>query len=134
MPYNSECAEACALDAVACRYSVDLLLHLVTGQDFAHHRGEFEAFTAAIQTGSQSPIPLREIVGTMLATFALEESRCSGRPVTVKELLGHATINTTMRYAHSNHEAKARAVAKLPTCDTPVTVVPRKAKKAKTAL
>jgi hypothetical protein len=54
--------------------------------------------------------------------------------VTVKELLGHATINTTMRYAHSNHEAKVRAAAKLPACDTPVTGVPRKAKKAKTAL
>ena len=31
------------------------------------HRGEFEAFVAAIQTGSVSPIPLREIVSTMLA-------------------------------------------------------------------
>jgi predicted dehydrogenase/threonine dehydrogenase-like Zn-dependent dehydrogenase len=50
------------------------------------HRGEFEAFVRAIQTGSESPIPFREIVGTMLATFALEESRCLGRPVTVRKL------------------------------------------------
>lgn len=70
---------------------------------------------------------------TLRHTFASRLTRNGVDLVTVKELLGHATINTTMRYAHSNHEAKARAVAKLPTCDTPVTVVPRKAKKAKTA-
>jgi len=51
----------------------------------------------------------------------------------VKELLGHSTINTTMRYAHSNHDTKARAVAKLPTSDKVVTQVPRKAKKPKAA-
>jgi site-specific recombinase XerD len=33
--------------------------------------------------------------------------------VTVKELLGHASIKTTMRYAHSNEDAKRRAVKKL---------------------
>jgi integrase len=35
--------------------------------------------------------------------------------VTVKELLGHADIKTTMRYAHSNDDAKRRAVQKLET-------------------
>jgi predicted dehydrogenase/threonine dehydrogenase-like Zn-dependent dehydrogenase len=50
------------------------------------HRGEFEAFIAGIQTGSESPIPFHQIVETMLATFALEESRCLGRPVTVREI------------------------------------------------
>ena len=50
------------------------------------HRGEFEAFVTAILTGSTSPIPLREIVNTMLTTFALEESRCIGRPVSVKKM------------------------------------------------
>jgi predicted dehydrogenase len=50
------------------------------------HRGEFEAFVQAIQTGSQSPTPFRKIVDTMLATFALEESRCLGKPVTVTNL------------------------------------------------
>jgi integrase len=53
--------------------------------------------------------------------------------VTVKELLGHSTINMTMRYVHSNHETKARAVAHLPTWVESVSVVPRKAKKAKAA-
>jgi integrase len=70
---------------------------------------------------------------TLRHTFASRLTRSGVDLVTVKELLGHATINTTMRYAHSNHEAKARAVAKLPTCDMPVTVVPRKAKKAEAA-
>jgi predicted dehydrogenase/threonine dehydrogenase-like Zn-dependent dehydrogenase len=45
------------------------------------HRGELEAFVSAIQTGAESPIPFREIVTTMRATFALEQSRCSGHPV-----------------------------------------------------
>ena len=50
------------------------------------HRLEFEAFVTAIQTGAQSPIPFREVVSTMLTTFALEESRCLGQPVAVKEI------------------------------------------------
>ncbi|MGC2368205.1 MAG: bi-domain-containing oxidoreductase [Candidatus Sulfotelmatobacter sp.] len=50
------------------------------------HRGECEAFVRAIQIGLESPIPFHEIVDTMLATFALEESRCLGRPVTVRKL------------------------------------------------
>ena len=48
------------------------------------HRREWQAFVAAIQTGAESPIPFREIVTTMLATFALQESRCLGQPVTVR--------------------------------------------------
>jgi predicted dehydrogenase/threonine dehydrogenase-like Zn-dependent dehydrogenase len=47
------------------------------------HRGEWQAFVKAIQTGAESPIPFREVVSTMLTTFALEESRCLGRPVAV---------------------------------------------------
>lgn len=71
---------------------------------------------------------------TLRHTFASRLTRSGVDLVTVKELLGHATINTTMRYAHSNREAKAQAVAKLPTCDKTVTVVPPKAKKPKTAV
>lgn len=47
------------------------------------HLGEWEAFATAIQTGAESPIPFREVVNTMLATFALEQSRCLGQPVVV---------------------------------------------------
>jgi predicted dehydrogenase len=50
------------------------------------HRGEWEAFVKAIQTGAESPIPLREVVTTMLTTFALEESRSAGKPVVTSEL------------------------------------------------
>ncbi len=47
------------------------------------HRGEWEAFVTAIQSGAESPLPFLEVVSTMRATFALEESRCLGQPVAV---------------------------------------------------
>jgi predicted dehydrogenase/threonine dehydrogenase-like Zn-dependent dehydrogenase len=47
------------------------------------HRSEWDAFITAIQNGAESPIPFRDVVSTMLATFALEQSRCLGRPVAV---------------------------------------------------
>ena len=31
----------------------------------------------------------------------------------MKELLGHSDVKTTLRYAHTNREAKRRAVARL---------------------
>jgi integrase len=70
---------------------------------------------------------------TLRHTFASRLTRSGVDLVTVKELLGHSTINTFMPYAHSNHDTKARAVAKLPTSDKVVTQVPRKAKKPKAA-
>jgi predicted dehydrogenase/threonine dehydrogenase-like Zn-dependent dehydrogenase len=48
------------------------------------HRGEWEAFVAAVRTGGDSPLPLAEIVTTMLATFALEESRSSGEVISIR--------------------------------------------------
>jgi integrase len=54
---------------------------------------------------------------TQLLSSASQTAR--GYP-TVKELLGHSTITTTMRYAHTNHDAKARAVAKLGRVTVPV--------------
>jgi len=52
--------------------------------------------------------------------------------VTVKELLGHSTmtVTVTMRYAHSNHDTKLRAVSQLKSGDKVLTVTPRKWKKA----
>jgi integrase len=46
-------------------------------------------------------------------TFASRMTRDGVDIVTVKELLGHADVKTTMRYAHSNDDAKRRAVQRL---------------------
>ena len=62
--------------------------------------------------------------------FASRLTRSGVDIVTVKELLGHANITVTMRYAHSNDEAKRRAVERLGSGDKVVTVVPRRAKVA----
>jgi predicted dehydrogenase/threonine dehydrogenase-like Zn-dependent dehydrogenase len=59
------------------------------------HRGEWQAFITAIQGGKESPISFREVVSTMLATFALEESRCLGQPVTVRQLRRDDRIQDT---------------------------------------
>jgi predicted dehydrogenase/threonine dehydrogenase-like Zn-dependent dehydrogenase len=50
------------------------------------HRGEWEEFVSALRAGGESPIPLQQIVNTMMTTFALEESRTSGQPVAVESL------------------------------------------------
>ena len=42
--------------------------------------------------------------------FAFRDPRSHPDLVTVKELLGHASITTTMRYAHTNRGAKKQAV------------------------
>ncbi len=67
---------------------------------------------------------------TFQHTFASRLTRNGADLVIVKELLGHSTIVVTMRYAHSNDEAKRRAISKLPTSDKIVTIVPRAWKKA----
>src|ERR1700751_3937380 len=67
---------------------------------------------------------------TFRHTFASRLTRNGADLVTVKELLGHSTVTVTMRYAHSNEEAKRRALIRLPTSDKVVTVVPRAGKKA----
>jgi integrase len=46
-------------------------------------------------------------------TFASRLTRDGVDIVTVKELLGHSNISATMRYAHSNDEAKRRAAQRL---------------------
>ncbi len=47
------------------------------------HRGEWEAFAAAIRAGAEAPIPFHEIVTSTLATLRVAESRSSGQPVAV---------------------------------------------------
>ena len=48
-------------------------------------------------------------------TFASRLTRGGVDIVTVKDLLGHSNISTTLRYAHSNDDAKRRAVEGLVT-------------------
>jgi integrase len=50
---------------------------------------------------------------TFRHTFASRLNGNGADLVTVKELLGHAHIKTTMRYAHTNREAKTKAVRRL---------------------
>ena len=59
------------------------------------HAGEWEAFVAAIKIGAESPIRLGDVVKTMLATFALEESRTSGKPVVIRELRRNVDVLDT---------------------------------------
>jgi predicted dehydrogenase/threonine dehydrogenase-like Zn-dependent dehydrogenase len=47
------------------------------------HRGEWKAFVDAMRSGADSPLSLAEIATTMLATFALEESRSSGQTISL---------------------------------------------------
>jgi site-specific recombinase XerD len=63
-------------------------------------------------------------------TFASRLTRDGVDIITVKELLGHSNISTTMRYAHSNDDAKRRAVNRLANSDNVVAIVPRTAKMA----
>jgi integrase len=63
-------------------------------------------------------------------TFASRLTRDGVDIVTVKELLGHSNVSTTMRYAHSNDDAKRRAVQRLGSSDKMVAIVPRRAKVA----
>jgi integrase len=48
---------------------------------------------------------------TFRHTFASRLNSNGADLVTVKDLLGHSDIKTTMRYPHTNREAKRRAVA-----------------------
>jgi predicted dehydrogenase len=50
------------------------------------HRGEWQAFSAAIRAGEDSPLPFDEIMTTMLATFALDESRATGQSLSIREV------------------------------------------------
>jgi predicted dehydrogenase len=59
------------------------------------HRGELEAFAAAVCGRGELPIPFDEIVSTTLATLRAIESRTSGQPVevdTVEFLSSHLQL------------------------------------------
>lgn len=96
----------------------------MTGDKFKDVKG---ALAAAVKRSG-----LNKVTWHMFRhTFASRLTRDGVDIVTVKELLGHANISTTMRYAHSNDDAKRRAVERLNgTGNKVVAIVPRKTKVA----
>jgi site-specific recombinase XerD len=93
----------------------------VTGDKFKDVKG---ALAAAVKRAG-----LGKIVWHMFChTFASRLTREGVDIVTVQELLGHSNISTTMRYAHSNDEAKRRDVQRLKSSDKTVAVAPRQAR------
>jgi integrase len=67
---------------------------------------------------------------TFRHTFASRLNSNGADLVTVKELLGHADIKTTMRYAHTNREAKTSAVRRLVGNGDKVVTLPPPTKKS----
>lgn len=95
----------------------------MTGDKFRDVKG---ALLAAVKRSGQPKITWH----MFRHTFASRLTRDGVDIVTVKELLGHSNVSTTMRYAHSNDDAKRRAVNRLSKRDKTVTIVPRTQKKA----
>ena len=62
---------------------------------------------------------------TFRHTFASRLTHGGADLVTVKELLGHASITTTMRYAHTNRSAKKQAVRLLEVRSDKTVTVPK---------
>ncbi len=61
------------------------------------HRAEWEAFSCAIRSGGESPIPFSEIVATTLATLRAAQSRSSGQPI----YIGFEGLNFQLRQVPS---------------------------------
>jgi hypothetical protein len=89
----------------------------------------FQAYVTERPTGQISMRNRKPETGTALAA-AVRRAGLGMDIVTVKELLGHTNINCTMRYAHSNDDAKRRADGRPRTSDKVVTIVERKAEVA----
>lgn len=122
LPLN-EAAFEIILSRQAVKHGPYVFYNPMTGDKFKDVKG---ALLAAVKRSK-----LGKVTWHMFRhTFASRLTAAGVDIVTVKELLGHANIAVTMRYAHSNDDAKRRAVAVLRSCDKVVTIVPRKAKMA----
>jgi integrase len=112
--------------------------HAVLRARQAHERGPYVFYNPDtggpflnLKTGLKGALRRAGISGvtwhTLRHTFASRLTVNGIDLVTVKDLLGHAEIKTTLRYAHSNAQAKARAVAQLAGhSDKTVTITPRR--------
>jgi integrase len=92
----------------------------MTGQKIQCVRG---ALKAAVKRAGLKKITFHMFRHT-IATRLLQNGEDI---VTVKEIMGHANISTTLRYAHTNAARQRRAMEKLGTSDKVVTIIPRTA-------
>jgi len=99
----------------ATRHGAYVFYNSTTGDRFKDVKG---ALAAALKRAGIAKVTWH----TFRHTFASRLTRSGVDIVTVKELLGHSSIGVTMRYAHSNDDAKRRAVGRLGTSDKVVTV------------
>ncbi|HTV53594.1 MAG TPA: site-specific integrase [Terriglobia bacterium] len=105
---------------LAVRHGPYVFYNPMTGDRFSDVKN---ALTAAVKRAG-----LPRVTWHMFRhTFASRLTRNGVDLVTVKDLLGHANISTTMRYAHSNDAAKREAVNRLGSSDNIVAIVPRTA-------
>src|ERR1019366_9046116 len=78
-----------------------------------HDRGKIQGREGRAAGGGETSRTPKTTWHMFRHTFASRLTRDGVDIVTVKGLLGHANISTTMRYAHSNDDAKRRAVNRL---------------------
>jgi integrase len=92
---------------------------------YNHMTGDrFRDLKAGLKLGCKQAGLMGVTWHTFRHTFASRLIRNGTDIVTVKELLGHSTIVVTMRYAHTNDEAKIKAVKGIRS-DKVVTMIPK---------
>ena len=114
------------------RQTVEVPLKRYTGQFWKRGRaakhGPYVFYNPAtgdrfhdVKLGLKSAVKRAGLSGitwhTFRHTFTSRLTRNGADLVNVKELLGDSTVTVSMRYAHSNDEAKRRALGRLPTSD-----------------
>ena len=117
LPLNTVAFEVVSRQRRVCEY---VFTHPMSGQKIKSVRG---ALVTAVKRAGLKKVTWHMFRHT-IATRLLETTDL----VTVKEILGHESIKTTLRYAHTSADRKRRAVDNLNGGhgDKIVTIVPRK--------